>query len=117
MRSDWWHPVMSTDTTSSISWLTWRVLLCAIWILMCTVLSLTLIWKYEGFWKSKPGTATDQQEATGSLHDDDTWRPCLKGVHPAWLLALRFFAFLVLLSMLVVSIVIDGGSIFYYYTE
>ncbi|XP_022738651.1 uncharacterized protein LOC111291272 isoform X2 [Durio zibethinus] len=108
---------MTGNTTTSIYWFNWRVLLCAIWVLITATFSLTLIWKYEGFRKSNHDYGETQQETAGSLHEDEAWRPCLKGIHPAWLLAFRLVAFLVLLILLIVTTFVDGGSIFYYYTQ
>jgi hypothetical protein len=51
------------------------------------------------------------------LYDDEAWRPCLRDIHPAWLLAYRLISFFVLLSLLIVIVISDGGDIFYYYTQ
>ncbi|XP_059443259.1 uncharacterized protein LOC132175354 isoform X3 [Corylus avellana] len=107
---------MTSDTTTPSYWLNWRVLLCSIWVLISMAFGLFLIWKYEGF--RKPKTGETQQEEAGALYDDETWRPCLKGIHPAWLLAFRVFAFIVLLVLLVVTTLTDGGGgLFYFYTQ
>lgn len=120
---DSWQPTMTTvNTTTSGYWFNWRVLVCAIWVLITATFSFVLIWKYEGFQRSSNGDdnigeETDQQETAGDLHEDETWKPCLKGIHPAWLLAFRLVAFFVLLILLIVTAFVDGGSIFYYYTQ
>ncbi|XVE54971.1 hypothetical protein DITRI_Ditri03aG0124000 [Diplodiscus trichospermus] len=114
---DSWQPAMTSNTTATNYWINWRVLLCAIWILITATFSLILIWKYESCCKSNHDNGETQQETAGSFHEDETWRPCLKGIHPAWLLAFRLVAFFVLLMLLVVITFIDGGSIFYYYTQ
>lgn len=111
-----WHPIMTAKTNNQSYWLNWRVLLCAIWLLVTLILSSLLIWKYE----RKPernGSRETQQETSATLYEDETWRPCLKGIHPAWLLAFRVVAFFVLLVLLIVNATVDGGSIFYYYTQ
>ncbi|KAK6261199.1 hypothetical protein QUC31_007015 [Theobroma cacao] len=114
---DSWQPAMTVNTTTTIYWFNWRVLLCSIWVLITATFSFILIWKYEGFRKSSHSNGGTQQDTAGSLHEDETWRPCLKGIHPAWLLAFRLVAFFVLLILLIVTSFVDGGSIFYYYTQ
>ncbi|OMO67613.1 hypothetical protein COLO4_30067 [Corchorus olitorius] len=108
---------MTVNTTTSNYWVNWRVLVCAIWVLITAAFSFLLIWKYEGSHKSNHNDGETEQETAGSLHEDETWRPCLKGIHPAWLLAFRIVAFFVLLILLIVTAFVDGGSIFYYYTQ
>lgn len=76
-----------------------------------------LIWKNENRHKVERDSGENKQETEASLYDDETWRPCLKGIHPAWLLVFRILAFFVLLVLLIVAVFVDGGSIFYYYTQ
>ncbi|GLU20731.1 hypothetical protein SLE2022_369140 [Rubroshorea leprosula] len=112
-----WQPIMTGNTTASSYWLNWRFLLCAIWVLIAMTFSVVLIWKYEGFRKSNRGNREAQQETAGSLYENETWTPCLKGVHPGWLMAFRVLAFIVLLICLTATGLADGGSIFYFYTQ
>lgn len=112
-----WQPVTTGDTTASSYWLNWRFLICAIWILMSMVFSSFLISKYEGPRNSRPGNPQTRGESEGMLYYDEVWRPCLKGIHPGWLLAYRIVAFFVLLILLILTIAVDGGSILYFYTE
>ncbi|XP_034215079.1 uncharacterized protein LOC117627222 isoform X1 [Prunus dulcis] len=113
-----WQPIMTADTTTSSYWFNWRVLLCTIWVLTSMTLSVILVCKFEGPGSSKRRSRETQQEiSAGTLYEDETWRPCLKGIHPAWLLAFRIFAFFVLLVLLIITAFVDGGGIFLFYTQ
>ncbi|KAJ0680551.1 hypothetical protein HanPI659440_Chr16g0625421 [Helianthus annuus] len=119
-----WQPVMGADTTTTSYWLNWRVLLCCVWILTAMGVASYLITKYERPFNGKSRNRSDydddddEDEYDGDvLYDDEVWKPCLKGIHPAWLMTYRIFAFVVLLILITLNAVVDGGSIFYYYTQ
>ncbi|CAA0826708.1 Unknown protein [Striga hermonthica] len=115
-----WQPALTVDTTNASYWLNWRVLLCSIWILMSMVFASLLISKHEYRQSSNERSLESQQqekEPAGVLYEDEVWRPCLKSIHPVWLLGYRVFAFVVLSLMLILNVVVDGGAIFYFYTQ
>ncbi|XP_009801653.1 uncharacterized protein LOC107818110 [Nicotiana tabacum] len=110
-----WQPVMTANTTIPSYWLNWRFLLCSIWVLASMVFAAILVIKYEG---PKNGSSEEvEKESPGLLYQDEVWRPCLKTIHPVWLLAFRVFAFIILLLLLILNVIVDGGDIFYYYTQ
>ncbi|XP_065875487.1 uncharacterized protein [Euphorbia lathyris] len=117
---DTWHPSMTADTTLAKYWLNWRFFLCAIWVVISMIIASILIWKNEKFRcrRSERDLEEDDKEETEAvLYDDESWRPCLQGIHPAWLLVFRICAFTVLLMLLNVAAFVDGPSIFYFYTQ
>lgn len=107
-----WKPGVTASTTNASYWLNWRFFVCAMWVFSSMIMASFLIWKYEG-----PDSESEEEEAEGALYADESWRPCLSHVHPAWLLAYRVMAFFVLVGLLAVNVVVDGGSIFYFYTQ
>nr|AGV54584.1 hypothetical protein [Phaseolus vulgaris] len=113
-----WQPIITSDTTTQSYWLNWRVLVCVIWVLLSAIFSSLIILKYE---VSRKATGNDdkeeKKETLSTLYEDEIWRPCLKGIHPVWLLGFRVFAFVVLLVLLILTATADGGSIFYFYTQ
>uniref|UniRef100_A0A453E2E8 Uncharacterized protein n=1 Tax=Aegilops tauschii subsp. strangulata TaxID=200361 RepID=A0A453E2E8_AEGTS len=114
---------MVMDTTDPGYWLNWRFLLCATWVYSCMALACYLIWKYEG--PSSPAgneEGVDREEARpkigpGVVYLEDCWKPCLEEIHPAWLLAFRLVSFLFMASVLVSDVIVDGWTVFLYYTQ
>lgn len=47
-----------------------------------------------------------EKEWSGNVFEDETWRPCLRNIHPAWLLAFRVVAFFVLCCSFTLGIVV-----------
>ncbi|KAK9090382.1 hypothetical protein Sjap_023559 [Stephania japonica] len=107
---------MDANTTSPDYWLNWRFLICSIWVLSPVVFASILIWRYECS-SHKTDREENRQDTTGSLYEYETWRPCLKGIHPAWLLAFRFISFLVLFALIAFDIIFVGASVLYFYTQ
>ncbi|GMY13336.1 transmembrane [Fagus crenata] len=108
---------VTADITTLSYWLNWRVLLCAVWVLMPMVIASFMIRKYESLDHLKSDRGETQQDIKQIPHYCKAWRPCLKEVHPIWLLAFRLFAFCLLLGTLIVKVVVNGAVIFYYYTQ
>ncbi|KAF0920371.1 hypothetical protein E2562_034833 [Oryza meyeriana var. granulata] len=116
---------MAVDTTAPEHWLNWRFTLCAVWVYSCMVLACFLIWKYEG--PRSPDANGDgggdseearpPQAASGVVYLEDCWKPCLEQIHPGWLLVFRVVSFFILASLLAVDVVVDGWSVFLYYTQ
>ncbi|XP_011071106.1 uncharacterized protein LOC105156620 [Sesamum indicum] len=108
---------MTADTTAPSYWLNWRFLLCAIWILVAMVLSVLVIWRYEGHNKSRNRLSGDQQEAARGLYKGEAWRTCSQSIHPIWLLAYRIVAFGALLALILADTIVHSVGIFYFYTQ
>lgn len=112
-----WQPIMTVHTATPSYWLNWRFVVCAICVLVSIVVGSIVIIKHEGPRNSKQGSREAGKEPAGVLYEDEVWKPCLKTIHPAWLLAFRVVAFFVLLVLLILNVAVDGGDIFYYYTQ
>uniref|UniRef100_A0A7N0ZZB4 Uncharacterized protein n=1 Tax=Kalanchoe fedtschenkoi TaxID=63787 RepID=A0A7N0ZZB4_KALFE len=105
---------VTADTTTLSYWLNWRVFACAILVLV----ALHSIWKYEGR-RNNPKSVEEEvgEEVSGVLYAEEAWRPCLKQIHPAWLLAFRIVALCLLLATLIAKLCLSGAKIFFYYTQ
>ncbi|KAJ7974599.1 UDP-N-acetylglucosamine-N-acetylmuramyl-pyrophosphoryl-undecaprenol N-acetylglucosamine protein [Quillaja saponaria] len=108
---------VTTDTTTLSYWLNWRVFLCAIWVLLPMVIASLMIWKYEGSRNLKSEEGEIREIKSWMFCGDEAWKPCIKEIHPICLLVFRVTAFSLLLVTLIAKIVINGGAIFYYYTQ
>ncbi|KAI3474903.1 hypothetical protein Pfo_030214 [Paulownia fortunei] len=109
--------LVSGDPTTLSYWLNWRVFLCAIWVLTPMVVASFLIWKYEHSDNIESDRGTTQQESSLSLQYNKSWKPCLKEVHPIFLMFFRMIAFCLLLIALSFDVAIHGVELFYYYTQ
>ncbi|KAM7268193.1 hypothetical protein ACFE04_010359 [Oxalis oulophora] len=80
------------------------------------VLALCILWKFETFDHWKSDRRKDEPPHSHS-HCPNVWRPCLKQIHPAWLLLYRVVVFGLLLATLIIKCLINGGRMFYFYTQ
>ncbi|KAJ1397948.1 hypothetical protein SESBI_31429 [Sesbania bispinosa] len=53
----------------------------------------------------------------GHVSTSQLWTSCWRGVHPLWLLATRFFSFVIMAVLLSLDVLQYDASIFVYYTE
>ncbi|KAL2523316.1 hypothetical protein Fot_27239 [Forsythia ovata] len=109
--------LVSEDTTTPSYWLNWRFLLCAIWVLTSMLIASFLIWKYEHSDNSESDRGETQLERPWILHHDESWKPCLKEIHPVYLVVFRVIAFCLLLVSLSFDVAAHGGELYYYYTQ
>ncbi|KAJ9152655.1 hypothetical protein P3X46_026201 [Hevea brasiliensis] len=109
--------LVTPDSTTLSYWLSWSVLLCAICVFTPVVVAIFIIWKHENFDHSRSCRGKTQQQIHHSLFEDRAWRPCLKQIHPIWLLAYRVIAFSLLLASLISKVSANGFVMFYYYTQ
>nr|BAD95314.1 hypothetical protein [Arabidopsis thaliana] len=101
------------EFTSFDYWFNWRVLLCAIWVIVPMIVSLLVLWKYED------SSVQTQPSLNGNdvLCIDDVWRPCFERIHPGWLLGFRVLGFCFLLANNIARFANRGWRIYYYYTQ
>ncbi|KAM0003830.1 hypothetical protein Hdeb2414_s0266g00852251 [Helianthus debilis subsp. tardiflorus] len=105
------------DTTSLEYWMNLKFLLCSIWVFGSILIALFLIWRYEGSHHSKTYKETTRLERDWDSYDREAWMPCVKEIHPAWLLAFRIVAFCLLFIASTADVVKVGTDLFYYYTQ
>ncbi|XP_039062039.1 uncharacterized protein LOC120206464 [Hibiscus syriacus] len=109
---------MTAESTATSSyWLNWRFFVCALFVLFYLVVATILISKFEGRKRSNRRGAGNQTVSPGEVYKEEAWNTSLKSIHPAWLLGFRMLAFITLLTLLVLNVVIDGFSIFFFYTQ
>nr|XP_048327353.1 uncharacterized protein LOC107415294 isoform X4 [Ziziphus jujuba var. spinosa] len=100
---------VTVDSTNLSYWLNWRVLLCAIWVITTMIIAFVMMWKYEG--RLTSGRGQTEQDVNENVHDNDSWKPCLKQIHPIWLLVFRVAAFCMLLPSLIVKVETNGDGL------
>eukprot|EP00250_Pteridium_aquilinum_P035460 c9455_g1_i1 orf=323-1237(+) len=81
------------------------LLLCSATVVVCAVGAIVLIVLKEG------------SSSTSAVYTDDLWKPSFRSLHPFWLLAFRFLAFLYSSTILTTDVVTSGFGIFYFYTQ
>ncbi|GLU02070.1 hypothetical protein SLE2022_193400 [Rubroshorea leprosula] len=106
-------------STSLSYWLSWKVLLCLIIVVAPMILALFIIWKYKGEGQKQLNSDAREtpQDVGFVLYDDNVWRPCLREIHPFWLLGFRVIAFGLALATFTVKVVGSRSTIIYYYTQ
>nr|XP_043617500.1 uncharacterized protein LOC122589289 [Erigeron canadensis] len=110
-------PLHSDDTTSLDYWMNWKFVLCIIWVFSPVVIAIILIWRYEVTHDLKTYKEETWLERDWSLYDREAWMPCVKEIHPAWLLVFRIVAFCVLFTACTADVAQQGTDLFYYYTQ
>ncbi|XP_050374851.1 uncharacterized protein LOC126792480 [Argentina anserina] len=106
-------PTDSDTTNEPTYWLNNRVFFSAAFILATVVVSVSILWKYEG----SKRTRRLNRRTIGVLYEDEAWRTSFKVIHPGWLLAYRIVAFCVLLSVVILDCVVDGPGMFMFFTQ
>lgn len=81
------------------------LILCSAIIVVCAVGAIVLVVVKEG------------SSASSAVYTDDLWKASCSSLHPFWLLAFRFLAFIYASTILTTDTVISGFSIFYFYTQ
>ncbi|XP_042023750.1 uncharacterized protein LOC121771017 isoform X1 [Salvia splendens] len=108
--------LVNDDPTTLSYWLNWRVFLCAVWVLAPMVIAAFIIWKYEHSGNSESDAGENQQESS-HIRSEKSWKPCLKEIHPVFLLCFRIIAFGLLLTAVSFDLALHGAELFYYYTQ
>lgn len=62
-------------------------------------------------------TTTTTRNPKGHVSSTQLWTSCWRGLHPVYLLGLRFGSFLITSGFLAWDIIVDGPSVLVYYTE
>ncbi|KAK6155206.1 hypothetical protein DH2020_009454 [Rehmannia glutinosa] len=109
--------LVNDDPTTLSYWLNWRVFVCALWVLTPMVVAAILIWKYELSDNLESEGGTTQQDNSRNLRYNESWKTCLKEIHPIFLMIFRIIAFCLLLVAVSFDVAIHGLELFYYYTQ
>lgn len=108
--------LVNDDPTTLSYWLNWRVFLCAVWVLAPMVIAAFIIWKHEHSGNSESDAGGNQQESS-HIRSEKSWKPCLKEIHPVFLLCFRIIAFGLLLIAVSFDLALHGAELFHYYTQ
>ncbi|XP_031501194.1 uncharacterized protein LOC116264889 [Nymphaea colorata] len=108
---------MTAETTNLQYWMQWQVFLCAEWILLALFLASLMILKFDVSNKVRRQGEDPTQQADASWYADESWKPCLREIHPAILLLYRVVAFCLMVTVLVADITLEGSDMFYFYTQ
>nr|GEW59713.1 protein rolling stone-like isoform X2 [Tanacetum cinerariifolium] len=109
--------VVPSDSTSLAYWMNLKFLLCIIWVFGSMIIASFLIWVYEVSQNSKTDKEATRIQRDWSSYYHEAWMPCVKAIHPAWLLAFRIVAFCLLLAACAANLIKVGTDLLYYYTQ
>ncbi|CAH9090631.1 unnamed protein product [Cuscuta europaea] len=111
--------LLAGDPSAQSYWLNWKAFLCETWVLSSIVISLVLIWKNECLDRDSSGSDGGVKWRDKSWHYwfDESWRPCIKEIHPVLLMVFRLVAFVLLLAALTADVIVHGFDLFLYYTQ
>ncbi|KAL8471304.1 hypothetical protein ACS0TY_028190 [Phlomoides rotata] len=108
--------LMSDDPHTLSYWLNLKVFLCAVWVITPMIAASFILWKYESSGILGSNGRRTQQESS-RVRYDKSWKPCLKEIHPIFLMVFRMIAFSLLLVTLSFDLAIHGAELLYYYTQ
>ncbi|XAR58354.1 hypothetical protein NMG60_11013725 [Bertholletia excelsa] len=112
----------------------WYSTVCFVIVGVALVGSVYIIWRREFCARNYHGDGDDStttstlntnvnqslgasQLPRGYVNSGQAWSTCWRGLHPVWLLALRFASFVIMSAFLAWDILDSGTSVYIYYTE